>query len=141
MDGPEGSTIWLVAHCLQLIDEDFARDQYERARKELARNVLGFAYSREWPVGWQGPRDIDSGAVIPVLEISAGGSGLAFVGAASFEDMNYLAALSATLDFAGFPSEKAGRLKYCGSNQVGDAVLLYSTVLGPIWKKVKRGKP
>src|SRR5436190_3256109 len=26
MDGPEGSSIWLVAHCLQILDADFARD-------------------------------------------------------------------------------------------------------------------
>ncbi len=31
--GPEGSSIWMVAHSLQLLDEDFARDQYQRARK------------------------------------------------------------------------------------------------------------
>jgi len=36
--GPEGSSIWMVAHSLQLLDEDFARDQYERARKELAQS-------------------------------------------------------------------------------------------------------
>ena len=31
IDGPEGTTIWLVAHCLQIIDEEFANDQYQRA--------------------------------------------------------------------------------------------------------------
>ena len=25
MDGPEGSSIWMVAHCLALLDEEFAR--------------------------------------------------------------------------------------------------------------------
>ncbi|HEX5400453.1 MAG TPA: hypothetical protein VFY06_15500, partial [Verrucomicrobiae bacterium] len=35
LDGPEGSSIWMVAHSLQLLDADFARDQYQRARKEL----------------------------------------------------------------------------------------------------------
>ncbi|MDQ6632259.1 MAG: hypothetical protein M3Y82_10975 [Verrucomicrobiota bacterium] len=140
LDGPEGSSIWFTAHCLRLIDEEFALDQYTRARKELRREICGFAYSREWPVSWKGPMDIDSGMVIPGLEISAGGSGLAFVGAISFKDSDFTKHLYATLEFAGFPSEKNGRLKYCASNQVGDAVMLYASVLGPIWEKVKGHK-
>jgi len=47
--GPEGSSLWMVAHCLQWVDEDFARDQYERTRRELGRTTLGFSYAREWP--------------------------------------------------------------------------------------------
>src|SRR5436190_3543979 len=27
LDGPEGSSIWIVSHCLQILDADFARDQ------------------------------------------------------------------------------------------------------------------
>ena len=78
-DGPEGSSIWMAAHCLQLIDEEFAADQYRRARKELGREVLGFGYAREWPVSWVGPEDVDSGPVVPLLGVSAGSSGLAFL--------------------------------------------------------------
>jgi len=140
LDGPEGSSIWMAAHCLRLVDEDFARDQYRRARKELGRTLGGFAWSREWPVSWQGPMDVDSGAVIPWLDIGAGASGLAFIGASSFGDANYLAPLHATLDYAAFPKREDGRLKYCASNQVGDAVLLYACVLGPVWDKVKEAK-
>ncbi|HZQ47416.1 MAG TPA: hypothetical protein VFC07_10420, partial [Verrucomicrobiae bacterium] len=140
LDGPEGSSIWMVTHCLRLLDDGFAHDQYERARKELRRELAGFAWSREWPVSWKGQMDIDSGPVIPVFEISAGASGMAFIGASAFGDEKYLAALATTLDFSGFPSLKDGRLKYCASNQVGDAALLYAAVLGPLWEKV-RGKP
>lgn len=141
LDGPEGSSIWMVAHCLRLLDEDFARDQYARARKELGRGLAGFAWSREWPASWKGQMDIDSGPVIPVLEISAGASGMAFIGASSFADDAYLSSLAATLDFSAFPSRKEGRLKYCASNQVGDSALLYAAVLGPLWDKVKGTKP
>ena len=83
--------------------------------------------------------DIDSGPIIPVFEISAGSSGMAFIGASTFGDDKFLASLAATLDFAGFPSRKGGRLKYCASNQVGDAALLYAATLGPLWEKVKTG--
>ena len=75
----------------------------------------------------------------PVFDISAGSSGMAFIGASSFGDDNFLTSLAATLDFAGFPSRTGGRLKYCASNQVGDAALLYAATLGPLWEKVKTG--
>jgi hypothetical protein len=138
LDGPEGSSIWMIAHCLQLLDEEFARDQYDRARKELGQTTLGFSYAREWPVSWEGPADIDSGPVIPIFNISAGASGMAFIGAAAFKDTQFLSSLAATLNFAAFPAKKGGGLKYCASNQVGDAALLYAATLGPLWEKVKK---
>jgi hypothetical protein len=139
MAGPEGSSIWMVAHSLQLLDEDFARDQYQRARKELGAITLGFGYAHEWPESWKGEANIDSGPIIPVFDVSAGSSGMAFIGASSFGDDKFLTSLAATLDFAGFPSRTGGRLKYCASNQVGDAALLYAATLGPLWEKVKTG--
>ena len=70
------------------------------------------------------------------MNISAGSSGLALVGAAAFGDDAFLGSLVTTLDFAAFPERTNGELKYCASNQVGDAVMLYATVLGPLWEKV-----
>lgn len=137
-DGPEGSTIWMVAHCLQLLDPAFAADQYSRARRELGRDMLGFGYAREWPVTWCGPADVDSGPIIPLLGASAGSSGLALVGAAAFGDDAYLRQLLTSLSYGGFPVRDGGRLRYCASNQVGDAVILYAMVLGPAWEDVVR---
>ena len=137
LDGPEGSSIWLVADCLQVVDPEFARDQYDRARRELAQSHCGFGSAREWPASWAGPADVDSGPIIPGLNIRAGSSGLALLGAASFGDDDYLASLAATLDFAAFPKRTRGELKYCASNQVGDAVMLYAAVLGPLWAKAE----
>ena len=127
--GPEGSSLWMVAHSLQLLDEDFARDQYQRTRKELGAVTLGFGYVHEWPENWKGDPDIDSGPIIPVFDVSA----------SSFGDKKFLGSLATTLDFAGFPSRTGGRLKYCASNQVGDAAILYAATLGPLWEKVKTG--
>jgi len=134
--GPEGSTLWMVANCLQVVDESFARDQYALARKELGRTLLGFGYALEWPASWKGPMDVDSGMVVPGLGVSAGSSGMAFIAAASFRDLDFLQALAATLDMAGFPARENGRLKYCASNQVGDAAILYASVLGPLWERI-----
>ncbi len=141
-EGPEGSTIWMVAHCLEILDEKMAREQYERARTELGGSLAGFGYSREWPRSWEGGGDVDAGVVIPVIGASAGGSGMALIGAASFRDRDYLSSLLTSLDFAAFPVEEDGALHYAASNQVGDAVLLYALTMGPAWDLVKaRSRP
>ena len=134
--GPEGSSIWLAAHCLQLVDKTFALDQYKRAKKELACSLLGFGYAKEWPASYTGPADVDSGPIVPLIEASAGSSGLAFLGAGAFDDREYFQELLTSLNYGGFSIEKNGCLSYQASNQVGDSVLLYSMVVGPLWKKI-----
>lgn len=136
-DGPEGSSVWFVTHALAVVDEPFARDQYERARRELAIPALGFGLAREWPRSCKGGVDVDSGPIVPGLEASASSSGLAFLAASTFGDREYLRGLQASLDLAGFPVEEDGALRYAASNQVGDAVLLYAMVQGPLWTKVR----
>jgi len=136
--GPEGSTIWMAAHLLETVDREFARDQYRRARKELARSVVGFGYAREWPVSCTGPADIDSGPIVPLLGASASSSGLGILAAAAFDDRPFFTDLLTSLNFLGFPVEEDGQLRYCASNPVGDAVLLYAMVLGPLWDEVER---
>jgi len=143
LHGPEGSSIWVAAHCLQLIDETFAADQFRRARKELGRSFLGFGYAREWPPSWEHPAaDIDSGPIVPVFEASAGSSGNGLIAVSAFGDRAFLGKLIASLNLGGFPAERDGALKFCASNQVGDAVALYALVCGPLWERVKqRSKP
>lgn len=141
LDGPEGSSIWFALHCLRLVDDEFARGQYDLARQELGRSLLGFGWSREWPPGHRNHADIDSGVVIPVLDASPGGSGLALIGAASFGDSRYLRSLCTSLNFAAFPSYKNGALKFTASNQVGDAAILYAMTLGPLWDRIRERTP
>ena len=111
IDGPEGSSIWTVAHFLQVVDKDFAQDQYDRARNELERTLCGFGWGREWPDSWQGQMDIDSGPIVPWLDISAGSSGQALLAASAFNDVDYLTALHTTLEFAAFPDRKGDTLR------------------------------
>ncbi|MFZ5949353.1 MAG: hypothetical protein ACOYXC_01510, partial [Candidatus Rifleibacteriota bacterium] len=138
-DGPEGSTIWLVSHCLQIIDPEFAKEQYWKARNLLKTDFLGFGYAYEWP-GGVGHDDVDSGPIIPILNLSAGSSGLALVGAAAFDDREYLTLLHRGLEAGAFPVKEGKGIRYCASNAVGDAVMLYSITLGPAWQKVMGGK-
>jgi hypothetical protein len=137
-DGPEGSSIFLVAHLLQVVDEGFARDQYDRARQALGFEIAGFAIAREWPASWPNVTDIDSGPTIPLVGANAGASGLAVLAAASFDDQRFLRGLLASLDFAAFPIKDERGLRYGASNQVGDAVLLYALVQGPLWDHLSR---
>jgi hypothetical protein len=128
---PEATSSWMVAHCLRLLDEDFALEQYQRARKEFGASFAGFAWSRKEPAAGS------ASAILHRIDINAGASGLAFIGASSFHDDRYLSALAATLNFAGFPVVKDEQLHYCAGNQLGDAVLLYSLVLGPLWTQAE----
>jgi len=129
LDSAEGSSIWMSAHNLLVVDEAFARDQYARARRELGGGLFGYAWAREWPRGAAGRPDIDSGPIVPLLDASAGSSGLALLGASAFGDEDYLGGLLASLELAGF--RDGGR--YLASNAVGDAVLLYALSNGPLW--------
>ena len=137
-DGPEGSSIWMTAHCLQLIDEEFAADQYRRARKELGREVLGFSATPEngRSRGWGRKTWTRGRSSHPGRQCRVERAGLP--GRRAFDDRAYFRGLQASVDFAAFPSEHEGRLRYCAGNQVGDAVLLYAAVLGPLWDEVRK---
>ena len=135
-DGPEGSSIWMVAHCLSVVDPAFAAEQYRLARQQIGREVAGFGFAREWPSTWVGTPDVDSGPIIPFFEASTSSSGMAILGAATFHDDDYLRSLLTTLRFAGFPIRHGEELRFAAGNQVGDAVLLYALVQGPLWERV-----
>jgi hypothetical protein len=139
--GPEGSSIWMATHCLALIDEPFAREQYALACRYMGGRVLGFGYAREWPRGTSDHMDVDSGLVVPGVGGSVASSGLAFVAAGQFGDADFARSLATSLYFAGFPSRDGDRLRFVAGNQVGDAVVLYGLSLGPMWNKVKGPRP
>lgn len=135
LDGPEGSTLWLAAHMLQVVDAPFAAEQYRRARKELGHLAFGFGWAAEWPKALQNVDDVDSGPTIPLVEANAGSSGLALLGAAAFDDDAFLDGLVTSLGFAAFPVRDASGLRYAAGNHLADAVLLYSLVEGPLWQR------
>lgn len=143
LDGPEGSSLWFAIHALWLVDEPFAREQYAAGRALLGRELLGFGWAREWPPARPGApghaarEDVDSGPIVPLLEASASSSGLALLAAASAGDEAWLTALRRSLELGGFPLREGGGLRYAASNQVGDAVLLYALLQGPLWARAR----
>lgn len=142
-DGPEGSSIWMSAANLRFVDDTFARDQYDRARREMGRTAFGFGWAREWPDGDVERPDVDSGPIVPIVGASAGASGLALLGAAAFEDEPYLRSLTASLELAAFPDPraKAHAGRYLASNRVGDAVVLHSLGHGALLRAVTHAPP
>jgi len=134
-DGPEGSSLWMSAHNLLLVDEDFARDQYDRARRELGRSALGFGWALEWPRGAATRPDVDSGPIVPLLDASAGSSGLAILGASAFRDRAFTRELEASLELAAAPAKD--RSTYRAASDVGDAVIFYAMTESRLWDRAR----
>jgi hypothetical protein len=135
--GPEGSSIWFVCHMLDVVDPAFASDQYARAKRVLKGSIGGFDYARENPRGLHGSNAIDSGVVVPGIDVSAGSTGMAFLAASTFGDREFLDGLASTMDFGGFPVEGKDGLRYAAGNQVSDAVFLYASTMGPVWERLR----
>jgi Linalool dehydratase/isomerase len=140
-EGPEGSSIFMVAHNLLLWDEAYARDQYERAKKALTFSVLGFGLAREWPLasnGRQGGMDVDSGPIVPLLNASPGASGLALLGAQAFGDVELSTALRRSLNLAAVPeAPRPDELSYAAAGPMGNAVVLHALTTGPLFARVR----
>lgn len=133
LDGPEGSSIFMVAHNLLLLDPAFAQDQYTRAAQHLSQCTLGFCTAREWPADAPGRVDIDSGGIVPGLNASPGASGLALLGAAAFDDRETRDGLLRSMEFAAVPARNADAIWYRAAGRIGNAVAAYALHFGPLW--------
>ncbi len=135
--GPEGSSIWLITHLMQLFDPELAKRQYRRAREALYGTFLGLGYSREWPRGASGSWDEDSGVVVPVLGASAKATLSMVVAAAAFEDQEALGALLASVELLGLPHRRGDRLSYRALAGAKESLLFYAMVQGPLWDRFR----
>ncbi len=136
LDGPEGSSIWLSATNLWLVDPELAEGQYGLAKKELGRSVLGLGYAREWPTSWEGATDVDSGPIVPGIGASASSSGFALLASRAFGDQRWHRQLVRALDAADAIMAQDPELAAMADNAVGDAVILYAFSFGPLWEEV-----
>jgi hypothetical protein len=62
---------------------------------------------------------------------------MAILGAAAFHDEALLAELVTSLELAAFPERQGDRLRFLASNPIGDAVMLYALVEGPLWQRIR----
>lgn len=137
LDGPEGSTIWLCATNLLLLDPKMGRTQYKRAKQELAGSLWGYAFAREWPKSWRGHNDIDSGPIVPVVDASPSSSGFAILAATAFDDQAYLTSLVDALGIANTVLQIDPALATMADNPLGNAVILYGLSSGPLWQAIR----
>lgn len=115
------SSFWNVYY-MSFIDFDFAKGQYELAKKEFYQERLSIHAFREAPREIIFFGDVDSGPAI--LGFSPSGSGFAFAGAALFNDTKILKDLTRTAELAGTSITIGGKKRYLLAPLVGDAIIL-----------------
>jgi hypothetical protein len=90
---------WTIYY-LNWVDPNFAQDQYQLLKNNFAvRLPFGLATLREYPRGYDGPVDVDSGPVI--FWLSTSGTGFMIAGARLSKDADYLQGLVTTAEFVG----------------------------------------
>lgn len=136
-DGPEGSSLWLSAVALRVLDPELADQQYALARQHLGRDVLGLAWSTEWPAGTAPVEDVDSGPIVPVIGASASASGMALAASRAFGDSTWNRQLTRSLGAAELVLRADPRLAEMADNPVGHAVLWWATGFGPVWARLE----
>jgi len=109
---------------LPLIDESFARDQYDRMRARLfAQSAFAnFVAIREYPSGESGPTDLVSGPLVFGLSPVATGFGMG--GGSYWKDDAALTGMLRTAELAGFTWSFGGQRRYLLAPLLGDAIIL-----------------
>lgn len=103
-------------------DPNFARDQYQKAKKYLFTEKWGILGVREWPKGGESFTDVDTGPIIAGMGIGATGL---FVGATkAMGDVDAYGRLLKACDAVAWPVTFWGRRRYMLSVRVGDSILL-----------------
>jgi hypothetical protein len=141
LDGPEGSTVWLVATNLLLLDPVLAQEQYVRARAALLHSLGGLAWASEWGPGWQGPVDVDSGPIVPIVDASPSSSGFAILAARAFDDEPTFEALGRSLGAADLVVNLDPRLGLLADNAMGDVIVWHGLTFGPLWDRIGAPPP
>lgn len=137
LDGPEGSSLWLVLTNLLVLDEHLAREQYALAVEALYHQVGGLGYASEWGPDWRGPVDVDSGPIVPLFDASPSSSGFALLASRAFEDDRRHTALARSLRAADLLLVLDPRMAELAGNPMGDVIVLYALNHGPLWAKLR----
>lgn len=117
-----GSWVGWMSFYLPIVDQEFARDQYTRAKKHFFSKAFGFKVCREFPKGVNAIGDVDSGPVI--FGASPSGTGFITGGAMHQKDYKSLNGFLTTAEFIGTSVSFGGKKHYLFSPLVGDAIML-----------------
>ena len=122
--GPRGISMMYGLHFLKDFAPEFAAAQYALAKRYLVAPVfLGCCAVREFPLGQQGPADIDSGPLIMGFGPSASGFGIA--AAAVMGDITTTRQLLLALSLLGLEVADGDKLSYRDVPEVGQVVILF----------------
>jgi hypothetical protein len=122
LDSPRGSGTALAAYALGYADPSLSRALHEAIERELGGGILGFALRREYPRGFSGRGDIDSGPLILGYSISATGFELGVCRAQ--RNAACFRSLYATLHLVGAPLETVDGFTFASGGPLADAIML-----------------
>ncbi len=124
---PRGSSQSLMNIFLKDIDSTFAKEQYERYKKNFFEKRSGLVFIREYPKGVAGESDVDSGPVI--WDIGGVASIVAIKAMAVNKDFALAKNLRNNIEGLGFPVKIKGEKKYfLGQFSMADAFIAWSNV-------------
>jgi len=120
-DAPRGSGTAVSAYFLSFSHPDLSRD-LGLALERHQRALFGYAAISEYPAGYDGSGDVDSGPVVLGTSVVATGFSLGAARANGLQDL-YERLLKTTRLF-GVPLEEGGRERYWAGGSLGNAILL-----------------
>lgn len=125
-----GSSQSIIARFLVEIDPEWGRADYARFREQFVTTVGGVPGVREYPVGIDGPGDVDSGPLLFGISLSA--TTVTLGAALLHNDRELSDALLHASEATGLPLEWGGGKRYAfGLLPVGDAFLVWSKTARP----------
>jgi hypothetical protein len=130
-----GSNIGWNSFFMPLVDESYAKVQFERFRKYMLQRYIGFAAFREYPKGGWFRMDRDTGPVIFGLGGTA--TGFSVAGARWSNDRALLTLLLRPVELLGVSVTKNNERRYIAVPVVGDAIMLAMKTAcrwRPLWK-------
>ncbi len=138
-DQPRGSGSALAVYFLSFGLPEQSAALYESVHEHLQRPgaLLGFAATREYPVGAPGRGDIDSGPVL--LGVSVSATGFALGASRAHEDAASFTGNWATAYLFGAPVDQGGARNFALGGPIGDAIMFAMLTARPVksWPKTQ----
>lgn len=131
LEGARGSSLSVMMRFLPEIDPAWGAAQYAAFRRQFVTTVAGLPGVREYPPGYEGPGDVDSGPLLAGVSLSAS---VVTLGAALAQgDQGLAGPLLHTGEALGLPLSWGDTKRYAlGQVPVGDAFLVWAKTAPPV---------
>ncbi len=130
-----GSNIAWNSFFMPLVDENYAKDQFEKFKQNMLRRIIGFAAFKEHLKGGLFRMDCDTGPVI--LGLGGTATGFSVAGARRTNDILLLSSLLRSVEILGMSVTKKNEKRYLAVPVVGDSIMLAMKTAcrwRPLWK-------